>query len=98
MTTNTRHSTSTARIAMKEFYSTIGMMSEQETIDADHHLELADAARIVLVAIACILVWFRVWEPFARISLIGLAAALVGMFPILEEAFEAILKRRMTME
>jgi heavy metal translocating P-type ATPase len=50
------------------------------------------------VAIACVLVWFRVWEPFPRVSLIGLAAALVGMYPILEEAFEAILERRMTME
>src|SRR4029077_20810386 len=63
-----------------------------------HIVRWADAARIVLVAIACVLVWFRVWEPFTRVSIVGLAAALIGMFPILAEAFESILERRMTME
>src|SRR5262249_14880825 len=48
--------------------------------------------------IACVAVWFRVWEPFAQVSVIGLIAALVGLFPILKEAFEAVLERRMTME
>ena len=62
------------------------------------HLERADAARIALVAIAAAAVWFRVWEPLEKVSIIGLAAALIGMYPILEEAFEAILERRMTME
>src|SRR6201997_1510437 len=33
MTTNTKHSTSTARTAMNEFYSRIRMMSENETMD-----------------------------------------------------------------
>ena len=64
----------------------------------EHHLERADVARIVFVAIACAAVWFRVWEPFQKFSVSGLAAALIGMFPILEGAFEAVLERRMTME
>src|SRR5260370_1551208 len=64
----------------------------------DHHLELADMIRIAFVAIACAAVWFRVWEPYPRFSIIGLVAALVGMYPILKEAFEALLARRMTME
>jgi heavy metal translocating P-type ATPase len=68
-------------------------MSEEE-----HHLRGTDAARIVFVAIASAAVWFRVWEPFPRVSIIGLAGALIGMYPILEEAFEAVFERRMTME
>src|ERR1051326_9158112 len=75
-------------------------MSTKETSEAaeSSHLTKADAVRIVLVAIASVAVWFRLWEPFPRVSIIGLAAALTGMYPILEEAFEAILERRMTME
>jgi Cd2+/Zn2+-exporting ATPase/Cu+-exporting ATPase len=75
-------------------------MSDREVVEAaeGQHLTWTDAARIAFVAIACAAVWFRVWEPFPRVSVIGLVAALIGMFPILEEAFEAILERRMTME
>jgi cation transport ATPase len=81
-------------------YSYNKAMPEQEFIatDEEQHLKWTDAARIAFVAIACAAVWFRVWEPFPRVSIIGLVAALIGMFPILEEAFEAILARRMTME
>jgi heavy metal translocating P-type ATPase len=64
----------------------------------EHQLEWPEIGRIVFVAIACAAVWFRVWEPFQKVSVIGLVAALIGMFPILEEAFEAVLERRMTME
>ena len=39
--------------------------------------------RIALVAIAAVAVWFRVWELFPGVSIIGLAAALIGMYPIL---------------
>ena len=50
------------------------------------------------MALASAAVWFRVWEPFPHVSVIGLAAALIGMYPILKEAFQAVLARRMTME
>src|SRR5262249_50098284 len=40
----------------------------------------------------------RVWEPFQRVSIIGLVAAIIGLYPILQEAVEAVLARRMTME
>src|SRR5437870_2007008 len=73
-------------------------MAEQEVMAEDHRLEWKEAARIVFVALACAAVWFRIWEPFDRISLIGVVAALIGMYPILKEAFEAVLARRMTME
>ena len=35
---------------------------------------------------------------FRKVSVIGLIAAVIGMFPILKEAFEAVSERRMTME
>ncbi|OKO92418.1 ATPase [Bradyrhizobium sp. NAS80.1] len=54
--------------------------------------------RIALVAAASAAVWFRVWEPFATVSLIGIVGLLIGGWPILKEAFENIVERRMTME
>jgi heavy metal translocating P-type ATPase len=64
----------------------------------DHSIARADLIRIVLVTIAAFLVWFHVWEPFRNISVIGLAAALIGGYPIFKEAIHDILGRRMTME
>ncbi|HET9726275.1 MAG TPA: hypothetical protein VFP28_05120, partial [Gemmatimonadales bacterium] len=68
--------------------------------DGHHHpaAEWFDVARIALVAIAAALVWFRVWEPYPRVSIIGLAATLVGGWPIFREAVENLVERRMTME
>ncbi len=64
----------------------------------DHGFEWQDGLRIGLVATAAALVWFRVWEPFARVSIIGIAGTLIGIYPILKEAWENVLERRMTME
>jgi Cd2+/Zn2+-exporting ATPase/Cu+-exporting ATPase len=64
----------------------------------DHGFEWQDGVRIVLVALAAALVWFRVWEPFARVSIIGVAGTLIGIYPILKEAWENVTERRMTME
>jgi heavy metal translocating P-type ATPase len=66
--------------------------------DHDHPFEWSEAVRIALVAIAAAAVWFRVWEPFPAVSLIGVVGLLIGGWPILKEAFENILERRMTME
>ena len=41
---------------------------------------------------------FTVWEPFPRISVIGIAATLIGGYPIFKEAIENIVERKMTME
>ena len=57
-----------------------------------------EVLRIGLVALCAIAVWFRVWEPFPRISLIGLAGVLIGGWPIFKEAIENIAAHRMTME
>jgi cation transport ATPase len=64
----------------------------------DHHLEWPELARVIFVALASAAVWWRLWEPFEKVSVIGLAAALIGMFPILKEAVGAVWERRMTME
>jgi heavy metal translocating P-type ATPase len=64
----------------------------------EHAFELAEVLRVVFVALAAAAVWFHLWEPFHRVSLIGLAAALIGGFPIFKEALKNIVERRMTME
>jgi Cd2+/Zn2+-exporting ATPase/Cu+-exporting ATPase len=61
-------------------------------------LNRADLIRVAVVALAAAAVWLRVWEPFPHVSVIGLAATLIGGFPIFKEAVENILERRMTME
>ena len=50
------------------------------------------------MALAAAAVWFHVWEPFTRISVIGIAATLIGGYPIFKEAIENIVERKMTME
>ena len=66
--------------------------------DHEHGFEWLDAARVLFVALAAAAVWFHLWEPFHRVSVIGLAATLIGGYPIFKEAFENIIERRMTME
>lgn len=56
------------------------------------------ALRIAAVAAAAGLVWLHVWEPFDRVSVIGLTGALIGLYPILKEAATDVYHRRMTME
>jgi len=64
----------------------------------DHGPDWVELARIAFVAIAAAAVWFRIWEPFPRISVLGIAATLIGGYPIFKEAFENIRERTMTME
>jgi Cd2+/Zn2+-exporting ATPase/Cu+-exporting ATPase len=61
-------------------------------------IEWVELVRIAFVTLAAAAVWFRVWEPFPRLSVIGIAAALIGGYPIFKEAFENIVERKMTME
>ena len=70
----------------------------QEDHEHEHGLKLAEVLRVVFVALAAAAVWFHLWEPFHRVSVIGLAATLIGGYPIFKEAFENIVERRMTME
>jgi heavy metal translocating P-type ATPase len=64
----------------------------------DHGVEWAELVRIAFVALAAAAVWFRLWEPFPHISVIGITATLIGGYPIFKEAFENIVERKMTME
>ncbi len=82
-------------------------VNAQEKLDAvhedhdhghEHGFEWGDIARIAFTALAAAGVWFRVWEPFPNVSVIGIAAALIGGYPIFKEAFENIVERKMTME
>jgi heavy metal translocating P-type ATPase len=66
--------------------------------DHEHGFEIVEVLRVVFVALAAAAVWFHLWEPFQRVSVIGLAATLIGGYPIFKEAFENIVERRMTME
>ena len=66
--------------------------------DHDHTFDWTEALRILLVAAAAALVWFRVWESLPSVSIIGVVGLLIGGWPILKEAFENVLQRRMTME
>jgi len=63
-----------------------------------HGADWAELARIAFVALAAATVWFRLWEPFPHVSVVGIAATLIGGYPIFKEAFENIIERKMTME
>ena len=54
-----------------------------------HGVEWAELVRIAFVALAAAAVWFRLWEPFPHVSVIGVAATLIGGYPIFKEAFAA---------
>jgi Cu+-exporting ATPase len=70
----------------------------EETQSRERRVQWWAIARISFLAIACAVVWLRVLGPYSRVSVIGLVAAVVGIFHILKEAFEAALERRMTVE
>ncbi|HUI60161.1 MAG TPA: cation-translocating P-type ATPase [Steroidobacteraceae bacterium] len=74
--------------------------AESDHEDGDHELALewAEMLRIAVVAVAAAAVWWRLWEPFSGISVIGAAGLLIGGWPIFKEAVENLLARRMTME
>jgi heavy metal translocating P-type ATPase len=72
--------------------------SDVRATNTGNQVDRGELARVAFVALAAVAVWFRVWEPFSRVSLIGLVATLVGGYPIFKEAFENIVERKMTME
>lgn len=66
--------------------------------EATHEVDPWELTRVAFVVVAATVVWFRLWEPFAAYSVLGIFATLVGGYPIFKEAVENILERRMTME
>jgi heavy metal translocating P-type ATPase len=85
-----------AGIHLPEPTDTLSNLASAE--DHEHGFELVEALRVAFVALAAAAVWFHLWEPFHRVTVIGLGATLIGGYPIFKEAFENILERRMTME
>jgi heavy metal translocating P-type ATPase len=71
---------------------------EPEEHDHAQSLEWPELARIAFVALAAAAVWFRLWEPYRHVSVLGLLGILVGGYPIFKEAWESLRERRMTME
>lgn len=65
----------------------------------EHHgVAKIDLVRIGLVGVAVVFSWFRVWQPYPQLDLVGLVAVLLGGYPIYREALADIFSRRMTME
>ena len=63
-----------------------------------HHFEWIEYARVALVAIAAAVAWTHAVPQFHGFDFIALAAALIGGYPVFEEAISNLLARRMTME
>src|SRR5579862_9906797 len=74
------------------------MEDERDEHEHADNVDWRELARIGLVALAAAAVWFRVWEPFARVSVIGVVGTIGGGWPIFHEAWENLRERRMTME
>jgi heavy metal translocating P-type ATPase len=66
--------------------------------DHSHGFDWSEAGRIAFVVLTAVAVWFKLWAPFSSVNVIGIAGLVVGGWPILKEAFENVLERRMTME
>jgi heavy metal translocating P-type ATPase len=88
-----QHLTAPAGVAHEEGNAEHGHEQSHE-----HGVELTEVLRVVFVALAAAAVWFHLWEPFHKVSVVGLAATLIGGYPIFKEAIENIAERRMTME
>src|SRR5450755_4185614 len=79
-------------------------MSQSQTLYREHsqqegeHIEWVELGRIGFVGLAIIVTWLRLWQPVPHFDIAGLAAVLIGGYPIFHEAFADLLSRRMTME
>jgi heavy metal translocating P-type ATPase len=97
------HKTEPGSVQM-DISGTAGFAEPREQRHAENEHVTAQAfkwqegVRILLVVLAAAAVWFRLWEPLGKLSLIAVAGLLVGGWPIYREAFENIVARRMTME
>jgi Cd2+/Zn2+-exporting ATPase/Cu+-exporting ATPase len=79
-------------------HAAVSMAEQHDHDEHEHGFNWLEALRITFVAVAAGAVWFGIWEPIRSVSLIGGVGLLVGGWPILREAVENIVARRMTME
>ena len=75
-----------------------GAGPSSEELQHEVQVHRADLVRIGLVAVAVAASWLHPWRPLFGVDAVAFAATLVGGYPILREAFEALRERRMTME
>jgi heavy metal translocating P-type ATPase len=66
--------------------------------DSSGHIEWLELARIGFVGLTIAITWFRLWQPIREFDVLGLAAVLIGGYPIFREAIADVVSRRMTME
>ena len=65
---------------------------------AEHKAGVAEYARLVLMAVVIVASLIGWWKPLMNRDWLAFVATLIGGFPIFEEAWENVRKRRMTME
>lgn len=70
----------------------------ESTIHAHAPFEVWALARMAVAILGAAAVWFRLYEPVAQVSVIGLSALAFSAWPIFREAFANLVARRMTME
>ena len=64
----------------------------------EHKVRVAEYVRLILMAIVILASLLGWWKHFMNRDWLAFAATLIGGFPIFEEAWENLRKRRMTME
>ena len=72
--------------------------NSSEPHDVRHGFGWSETARILVVTVAAVAVWFRLWEPCPRLSIVGVLGVAIGGWPVFAEAAQNIAVRRMTME
>ncbi|OYY06896.1 MAG: hypothetical protein B7Y70_15900, partial [Rhizobiales bacterium 35-68-8] len=74
------------------------MPSTSESVHDHQPFDRMAVLRIAVALLGAACVWFKVYEPVAAVSLVGVAALVFAAWPIFAEAARNLLARRMTME
>lgn len=72
--------------------------SPAQKLEQGHHFEWIEYGRVAVVGIAAAITWTRAVPQFHGFDFIALSAALIGGYPVFEEALSNLSARRMTME
>jgi heavy metal translocating P-type ATPase len=90
-------STGNAPVPSSQLHSSTQPLGSQEAHE-HHGVSKVDLVRIGLVGLAVVFSWFRIWQPYPPLDVVGLVAVLLGGYPIYREALADVFSRRMTME
>ena len=85
-------------MTLTTYAATVEHAEELESAEHEHRVDRVDLLRIVVVAAAAIAVWLVGAEPSVWLFLFGAVVLGFGAWPVLREAVENLLERRMTME